>query len=89
MITKSDSLKYPIIAKIVIYEVEKALKQHPVPMRSAHEGYAILKEEVDELWDAIKLKEDDPTRDEQIREEAYHVAAMSLRFLHNVVYKDD
>jgi len=45
---------------------------------SYHEGYAVLKEEVDELWDAIKTKDFDP---DQIKKEAIQVAAMALRFL--------
>lgn len=44
---------------------------------SLHEGYAILKEEVDELWDEIKGEQ----RPEHLREEAMQVAAMALRFL--------
>lgn len=45
---------------------------------SAHEGYALLREEVDELWDAIKAK---PRVDAHIRLEATQVAAMAIRFL--------
>lgn len=46
---------------------------------SAHEGYAVLKEEVDELWDAIK--ENDHVH--SLRE-ARQVAAMALRYLVDV-----
>lgn len=42
---------------------------------SYHEGYGALLEEVDELWDAIKDKEQGPDR---IRKEAKQVAAMAL-----------
>ena len=42
-----------------------------------HEFYAILKEEVDELWDAIKV--DDPQ--EHVRKEAMQVAAMVFRYI--------
>lgn len=45
---------------------------------SAHEGYAVLLEEVDELWDEIKKREADPAR---MRAEAMQVAAMALRFV--------
>lgn len=54
------------------------------PMVSAHEGFAILKEEVDELWDAVRMKQYDPKRPDAIRAEAVQVAAMALRFLHDV-----
>lgn len=52
------------------------------PMNSAHEGYAVLLGEVDELWDAIKRNEV-----VNLREEAIQVAAMGIRFLMDVVYK--
>lgn len=47
------------------------------PFASAHEGYAVLKEEVEELWDEIKGGQD---RD-RMREEAVQVAAMAMRFV--------
>jgi len=42
-----------------------------------HEGYAVLKEELDELWDEIKGKQ----RKRVLIEEASQVGAMALRFL--------
>ena len=45
---------------------------------SAHEGYAVLLEEVDELWDEIKKKDADYR---SMQDEARQVAAMALRFL--------
>ena len=48
------------------------------PMASAHEGYAVLLEEVDELWEAIKAKPQDRGL---MRIEAIQVAAMAIRFL--------
>ena len=47
------------------------------PFNSAHEGYAVLLEEVDELWDEVKADADP----ERLKEEAVQVAAMALRFL--------
>jgi NTP pyrophosphatase (non-canonical NTP hydrolase) len=44
---------------------------------SRHEGWAVLREEVDELWDAIKDNNDR----EALIEEATQVGAMALRFL--------
>ncbi|TKB87567.1 MAG: hypothetical protein E8D43_00880 [Nitrospira sp.] len=57
------------------HEYSQARKKHR-PMHSAHEGYAVLKEEVDEMWDAIKAN-DIP----HARREALQVAAMALAFL--------
>ncbi len=47
---------------------------------SPHEGFAILKEKVDELWDKIKKKDKDPLLMER---EAIQVGAMALRFLYD------
>lgn len=44
---------------------------------SAHEGYAVIKEELDELWDVIKSTHDY----RNMQDEARQVAAMALRFL--------
>lgn len=44
---------------------------------SPHEGYAVLLEEVDELWHEIKGAQD-PRR---IRDEAKQVAAMAIRLM--------
>lgn len=47
---------------------------------SAHEGYAIILEELDELWDIVKLKP--RLRDHAaMRKEAIQVAAMAARFV--------
>ena len=43
---------------------------------SPHEGYAILLEEVDELW--TEVKQGTP---QHMREEAIQVAAMAIRFI--------
>jgi len=51
------------------------------PFNSAHEGYAVLKEEVDELWEEIKRKNNSK---EAMRKEAIQVAAMAFRFIQDV-----
>jgi len=59
-------------------ELERARALHPRRFNSAHEGYAVLLEEVDELWDEIKANPQDRRR---MRAEAIQVAAMAMRFL--------
>ena len=49
------------------------------PFNSSHEGYAVLAEEVDELWDAIKSNQL-----EHARKEAIQVAAVALRYIADV-----
>jgi hypothetical protein len=76
------------IVDTVLSELTAALDRYP-PFHSAHEGYAIIKEELDELWEAIKLKQLDSydiggvntTRTRRMQREAAQVAAMALRFL--------
>jgi len=64
------------IARAVRCELIRAQKKFP-PFNSYHEGYAVLREEVDELWDEIKGGQDP----ERLRDEATQVAAMAMRFL--------
>lgn len=66
---------------VIVDEYRRAATKF-APMNSAHEGYAVLLEEVDELWDAVKRNDL-----ANIREEAVQVAAMGIRFLMDVVYK--
>lgn len=62
-------------------EYLRAAKMYP-PMNSAHEGYAVIKEEFEELWEEIRLK--NPNRD-NMKVEATQVGAMALRFLVDVI----
>lgn len=59
-------------------EAENASKKYP-PMNSAHEAFAVLAEEVDELWEIVKQKQRDRILT-NMRREALQVAAMALRF---------
>lgn len=63
-------------------EVARAEAKH-APMNSAHEGYAVLLEEVDELWEEVRKQ----TRDrspEAMRTECVQIAAMAVRFVRDV-----
>ena len=64
------------LVREVVAELERATRKFG-SFNSAHEGYAVLKEEVDELWDEIKKKSPDKTK---LEAEAKQVAAMGLRF---------
>jgi hypothetical protein len=59
----------------VVAELEKARRKHS-PMHSAHEGYAVILEELDEVWAEVKRDNLPAARKEMIQ-----VAAMALRFL--------
>ena len=66
----------------VLNELETAKKTYP-PMASAHEGYAIILEELDELWEEIR-KSPQKRNPTALRHEATQVAAMALRFLEDL-----
>lgn len=57
-------------------ELDRAYAKHGDGQWGRHEFYAILKEEVDELWDAIKTDAAQP----HVIQEAMQVAAMVFRY---------
>ncbi len=79
---KKDLTK--LIVKEVLAEVYRATKNYP-PFHSAHEGWALLYEEVDELWDEVKVKQSERSID-AMKTEAIQVAAMALRLIHDCCY---
>ncbi len=64
-------------------EVERARAKHPRPFHSSHEGYAIIFEELDELWDEVKQQTDERSY-ARMRKEALQVAATAIRFIEEV-----
>ena len=53
------------------------------PLASAHEGYAVLAQGLDDLWEEIKRG-----RPIGARDEAVQLAAMAVRFLINIKGKE-
>lgn len=70
--------RYGVAAADAVTEVMDAKQKWPNDANSAHEQYAVLLEEVDELWAHVKTnqKRRDP---EAMYKEAIQVAAMALR----------
>ena len=62
---------------LVLEELERVREAHDA-MNSPHEGFAVLQEEVDELWDEVKAGTGAGHRGVS---EAVQVAAMALCFL--------
>ncbi len=62
----------------LVKEYESALRKHPKPFTSMHQGYAVILEELDETWDVIKRKGSDKAA---IKAEIQAVGAMVLRFM--------
>lgn len=66
----------------ILSEYDRAMKLYP-NFHSNHEGYAVIKEEIDELWDEIK-KSKDVRGNDRIRKELIQVGAMVMRYLNNL-----
>jgi NTP pyrophosphatase (non-canonical NTP hydrolase) len=70
-------------AKLVKDELKSARKQHG-PMNSIHEGYSVILEELDEVWDEVKKK----TRERDLNhllKELVQVSAMAQKMAEDVV----
>jgi hypothetical protein len=83
---KLDKAKLATVGSEICRALIAARMCH-APMASPHEGYAVILEELDELWDEVRLwKPHTPLRPE-MRQEALHVAAMALAFVIEVCDK--
>ena len=63
-------------------ELFRAMDKH-APMHSLHEGWAVIFEELDELWDEVRAWQPDSDM-AKARKEAIQIAAMALRLVHDV-----
>ena len=79
----SNNQVEPSFPERVAAELAVARADH-APMYSLHEGYAVLLEEVDELWDEIKAK---VRNREKLEDETIQVAAMCQRLYEDVIQK--
>ena len=61
----------------VVDECYRSLKQFPL-FRSPHEGCAVIREEFEELWDAVKHNQPN------VYDELVQTAAMCLKFAESV-----
>jgi hypothetical protein len=77
MLTLSPHLGVDEVSSAVLRELRRATSLF-APMASPHEGWAVIAEEVAELWEAIRAK--GPAVGQNIWDEAVQVAAMGLRF---------
>lgn len=66
-------------------ELAEARRKHPDPVLSLHEGYAILAEEVDELWDLVRQRTQHRSG-AAVLEELVQVAAMAQRIAEDLGY---
>ncbi len=64
-------------------EVKRARDKHPKAFNSSHEGWAVLYEEVDELWEEVRNQTEERSY-AKMRMEAVQIAAMAVRFIEDV-----
>lgn len=72
-----DVNKY-IATAAMIRELEQANRRYGITFASPHEGYAVILEELDELFEEIRRKRPDK---ERLREEAIRIGAMAIKFI--------
>ena len=63
-------------------EARRAIEIHGT-FQSPHEGYAVILEELDELWDVVKKVKRRDDRPLGLTKEAIQVGAMALKFLND------
>ena len=78
-----QELGFPLLVE---HELEKA-REGFRDMASAHEAFAVLKEEVDELWDEVKVNQKRRVAS-QFLKELVQVAAMAQRMAEDIVFGD-
>lgn len=78
--SRSKSLEWLLLE--IRKELVFAQNKFP-PYTSAHEGYAVIFEELDELWDEVKTKPYSG-RNERMTREAIQVATTAIRFVLDV-----
>lgn len=57
-------------------EVIRATQKHPRSFNSTHEGWAVIWEELDEMWDEVRANNLEASKHESVQ-----VAAMGVRYL--------
>lgn len=76
----SDREPIADILMAVTHEVLAAEDKHR-PLGSPHEGWAVIREELDELWEHVRR---DTGRGSEARREAIQIAAVAVRYVRDV-----
>lgn len=64
-----------------VYNEYKRARTYFPPFNSGHEGYAVLLEEVQELWNEIKKSKDSRRINSRMITECIQISAMSMAFV--------
>lgn len=73
-------MKKEQLAHLILGELQRAEEKHP-DFPSAHHGYAVLKEELEELWEHVR---EDTGHTIKAAAEAAQLAATAMRYILNV-----
>lgn len=82
----SQDNRVDLVALEIVAELHSAQIKFG-PFKNGHEGWAVIREEVDELWDAVKHNKD-PNHVALQRKEAIQIAAMAMRFVVDLGHLD-
>jgi len=74
---KPDLRKRNVALAMIHEEIGRSYSLHGCPRWGRHEAYAIIKEELDEVWEAIRA--DAPF--EEVMKELIQTAAMCVRYI--------
>ena len=67
-----------VIHNLIVVEIKNSREKYG-NFQSTHEGYAVIKEEMDELWDCVKSND---LKSAQV--ESCQVAAMAIKFIQDL-----
>ena len=70
------------IQGLIQEEYKTASSKYP-PFNSTHEGYAVIQEEVDELWDLVKANKG-IKGNQEFKKECIQIASMAIRFINDL-----
>lgn len=73
---------YEEIISEVAFEIDTSRNKHK-PFNSSHEGYAVLLEELDEVWEEIK-KSKHYILSNEAKQELIQVAAVAMRMINEL-----
>jgi hypothetical protein len=79
-----QSVRLGVFISDVRDELESAERNHD-PYNSLHEAYAVILEEVDELWDLVRMKSRDRQHD-CVRTELMQIAVTAIRAAKDLGY---
>ena len=80
---RAISKKEAAIYRTVARELDRAVRSEK-PYNSVHEGWAVILEEVDKLWEEVRRKRHKRNK-AKMRHEAAQIAACAIRFINDLL----